>query len=101
MTEHTNTLDGLNKTTVEIKESAPRRLATSTCSAILGRVTKHTQFVMPSTQYGMGLIITDANKIVFRDDSLSHEQRRAIAQEVNSHLPQHLPQNKENSHTKG
>lgn len=76
-------------TTPQTTPSEPR-LDDSPSSAILDRVTKHTRFVLPSTQYGMGFIITDSNKIVFRDDTLSHEQRRAIAQEVNSHLPQNV-----------
>ena len=39
--------------------------------------------VFPSTQYGMGFILTDNNEIVFRDDSLTHDQRKQIAEKVN------------------
>jgi hypothetical protein len=39
--------------------------------------------VFPSTQYGMGFILTEHNEIVFRDDSLTHDQRKRIAEMVN------------------
>jgi hypothetical protein len=40
-------------------------------------------YVCASTQYGMGFILTQHNEIVFRDDSLTHEQRKQIAEMVN------------------
>lgn len=39
--------------------------------------------VLASTQYGMGFILTEDNEIVFREDSLTHDQRKAVAEKVN------------------
>lgn len=39
--------------------------------------------VYASTQYGMGFILTGDNRILFRDDSLSHEDRMIVASLVN------------------
>jgi hypothetical protein len=32
----------------------------------------------------MGFILTEHNEIVFRDDSLTHDQRKQIAEKVNA-----------------
>lgn len=50
---------------------------------ILLRLPPDTRRVVASTQYGLGLILTENNKIVFRNDNLNHYEREAIAAEVN------------------
>lgn len=50
---------------------------------ILLRLPPTTKSVVASTQYGMGFILTEKNAIVFRDDSLQHQEREAIAAEIN------------------
>lgn len=52
-------------------------------AGILARLPKGCTGVLASTQYGMGFILTEQNEIVFRDDSLSHGVRKALAEEVN------------------
>jgi hypothetical protein len=52
-------------------------------STIMARLPNGTRSVHASTQYGMGFIITYNNKIVFRNDSVRHAEREAIALEVN------------------
>jgi hypothetical protein len=44
--------------------------------------------VLASTQYGMGFILTDKGKIVFRNDNLHHCEREAIAAEINYRILQ-------------
>lgn len=39
-----------------------------------------------ATQYGMGFIVTDRNKIIFRDDSMPHSERVALANELNHRM---------------
>ncbi len=61
---------------------------TSIIDTIMSRLPKETARVLASTQYHLGFIITDGNKIVFRDDSISHAEREAMAAEVNTRINQ-------------
>ena len=55
---------------------------------IMSRLPDETTMVIASSQYHLGLIITDSNKIVFRNDGLSHAEREAIAMEINFKIKQ-------------
>lgn len=60
----------------------------SAVDGILARLPKGCTGVLASTQYRMGFILTEQNEIVFRDDSLSHGVRKALAEEVNAIIKQ-------------
>lgn len=68
-------------------------LVSSACSAVVNSIVVKAiqagrESVLASTQYGMGFILSCENEILFRDDSLSHSLRSAIADEVNELLKQ-------------
>lgn len=50
--------------------------------------------VMASTQYGMGFILAEqgppdtVGRIVYRSDTMSHDERKRLADAVNDRLPQ-------------
>lgn len=39
--------------------------------------------VMASTQYGMGLIISEGGGIIYRNDEMDHQRRKAVAKRIN------------------
>lgn len=68
-------------------------LASSACSAVVNSIVVKAiragrKSVLASTQYGMGFVLSCENEILFRDDSLSHAMRSAIADDVNEILKQ-------------
>lgn len=73
--------------------SAQPEIDQSACSAVVNSIVVKAiragrESVLPSTQYGMGFILSCENEILFRDDSLNHSSRTAIADEVNKLLKQ-------------
>lgn len=79
----TTTTNTMNTKPTESRAGVASAAPCSAVDGILARLPKGCTGVIPSTQYGMGFILTEQNEIVFRDDSLSHAVRKVLAEEVN------------------